>query len=130
MNSSCQLVLRRHHISPHKPGLYSRPAGRPTTRGSCLSPRSLHAQAGFRRAAGLLVFTLCGPGRPKGSYLHSVRSHKGRTRCLSSSLFINETSVPIQTPVFTPRQGWRPLCTLGKHPWGSLCPTHLSSVTE
>lgn len=52
----------------------------------------------FPARGGLLVFRPRGPGRPKGPYLHSVRGCRARPRCLSSSLFINETSAPIQTP--------------------------------
>lgn len=61
------------------------------------SPGVLHNQAGSPKGGELLVFMPCGPGRPKGPYLHSVLGCKSKTRCLSSPLFINEASVLIQT---------------------------------
>lgn len=61
------------------------------------SPGLLHNQAGSPERGDLLVFVPHGPGRPKGPYLHSVLRCKSKTRCLSSPLFINEASVPIQT---------------------------------
>ena len=49
-------------------------------------------------------------------YLHSVLGCKAKTRCLSSPLFINEASVPIQTLRVYRMGGGRAVvgpCTLG-----------------
>lgn len=105
--------------------------GNPMKLETCFSPWPLPNQAGFPKMGGLLVFTPHGPGRPKGPYLHSVQGCKGRTRCLSSSLFINEMSVLIQTLcVYTTERAGGGCAHLGSIPGQVLSGAHRSPLSR